>query len=76
MFAHYQCLENDMSYICDSMRYLETFLGGIYHKRDWSVPVPSAHARPLPTTGPPFPARAPTAPPQPSTAEDSESDEG
>ena len=75
MFAHYRNLENDMGYICDSIRYLESYLGGIYLKHEWSVPVPSAHARPLPLTGPPFPVRTPASPPQPATAEDSESEE-
>ena len=74
MSAHYQNLENDMGYLCDSIRYLESYLGGIYLKHELSVPVPSAHARPLPTTGPPFPARTPASPPQQATAQD-ESDE-
>ena len=79
MSAHYQRMEqrldHDLSYICDSMRYLETYLGGIYQKNNWPVPLPSAHTRPLPSTGPPFPARTPSVPPPSSTTQrDPESD--
>jgi len=59
-----------MGYICDSIRYLESYLGGINLKHELSVPVQTAHARSLPTTGPPFPARTPASPPQPATTED------
>jgi len=71
-------LDHDLSYICDSMRYLDAYLGGIYQKYDWLVPLPSARARPLPSTGPPFPARTPFVPPSSSTTQrypDSDSDD-
>jgi len=62
-----------MGYICDSIRYLESHLGSFFLKHELSAPV--AHARPLPPTGPPFPSRTPSCPPQPATAEDSDEDE-
>ena len=73
MSAHYQQMEqrldHDLSYICDSMRYLDAYLGGIYQKHDWPVPLPSDRVRPLPSTGPSFPARTPSVPPPPSTTQ-------
>ena len=54
MSTHYHNLENDMSYICDSIRYMESRLDDIYLRREWAAPVPSPHARPLPTVGPHF----------------------
>jgi len=72
MSMHYQNLENDMGYICDSIRYMESCLSGIYLKHEWSAPVLSAHAQHLPTTGPPFPVRTPASPPQPAVAQDSD----
>ena len=73
MTAHYQRMEQrldaDLSYICDSMRYMHSCLSDIYQKYDWPVPLPSDRARPLPSTGPPFPARTPSVPPPPSTTQ-------
>ena len=82
MTAYYQRMEqrldNDLSYICDFMRYLDAYLSDIYQKYDWPVPLPSDRARPLPSTGPPFPVRTLSVPPPPSTTQrdpDSDSDE-
>ena len=79
MSAHYQRmeqrLEHELSYICDSVRYLDAYLSGIYQKHNWPVPLPSAHARPLPSTDPPFPARTPSVPPPTQRDPDSDSDE-
>ena len=75
MSTHYHNLENDMSYICDSIRYMESRLDDIYLRREWAAPVPSPHARPLPTVGPPFPARTPSSPPQPAAAQNSDEDD-
>ena len=45
MIAHYQRMEqrldNDLSHICDSIRYMHACLGGIYHRFDWPAPLPS-----------------------------------
>ena len=74
MTAHYQQMEqrldSDLSYICDSMRYMDAYLGGIYQKFDWPVPLPSDRAQPLPPSSPPFAARAPTSAPPPASPED------
>ena len=78
MSSRYQNLENDMSYICDSIRYMESRLDDIYLRREWSAPIPTALARPLPTIGPPFLARTaatPSSPPQPAAAQDSDEDD-
>ena len=54
---------------------MESHLGCFFLKHELSAPVPTAHARPLPPTGPPFPARTPSSPPpQPTIAEDSDED--
>ena len=62
MTAHYQRLEqrldNDLSHIYDSIRYMHTCLGSMYNRFDWPAPLPSERAQPLPTSGPPFAAWA------------------
>ena len=69
MTAHYQrleqCVDNNLSHICDSIRYMHACLGGICNRFDWTAPLPSERAQPLPPSGPPFAAWAPasSAPP-------------
>ena len=65
MDTRYQGLRNDMCYFADSMRYMDTQFGALYVKYDMRAPDPTPFARPLPSSGPPFPARAPSAPPAP-----------
>ena len=65
MTARYHGLRNDMGYFADSMRYMDSQFGALYVKYDMRAPDPTAYARPLPSSGPPFPARPPTAPPAP-----------
>ena len=68
MTARYHGLRNDMGYFADSMRYMESQFGTLYVKYDMRAPDPTAYARPLPSSSPPFPARPPTAPPAPQPA--------
>ena len=82
MTAHYQRMEqrldNDLSHICDSIRYMHTCLGNIYNRFDWPAPLPSKRAQPLPPSGPPFVAWAPassaptTSAPPPTSPEDAD----
>ena len=44
---------------------MDTEFGALYMKYDMRAPDPTPFARPLPSSGPPFPARAPSAPPAP-----------
>ena len=64
-----------MGYICDSIRYMESCLDGIYLRHEWSAPVLSAHARPLPTVGSPFPVRTRASSPEPAAAQDSDKED-
>ena len=65
------------------MRYMDLQFGAIYLKYNMRGPDPTPYARPLPLSGPPFPVRAPSAPPAPEPAiaaidpeeEDSEEDD-
>jgi len=70
MDTRYQGLRNDMCYFADSMRYMDSQFGALYVKYNMRAPDPTTYARPLPSSGPPFPARPPTAPPasQPAVA--------
>jgi len=69
MTAHYQGLRNDMGYVCDSIRYLDSHLDAFFLRHEMWAPDPTAHARPLPPTRPPFPTRTSAPPaPQPATA--------
>jgi len=75
MDARYQGLRTDMTYFADSMRYMDSQLEGLYTKFNMAPPDPTTISRPLPSRGPPFPARAPssTVPPRPRVdADDSE----
>jgi len=65
MDSRYQGLRNDMSHFADSMRYMDLQFGAIYMKYNMRGPDPTAFARPLPPSGPPFPVRAHSAPPAP-----------
>ena len=70
MATRYQGLRNDMCYFADSMRYMDSQFGALYVKYNMWAPDPTAYARPLHSSGPPFLARPPTAPPasQPAVA--------
>ena len=65
-----QGLHNDMSYFADSMRYMDSQFSALFVKYNMLGPDPTPFARPLPSSGPPFPARAPSASsaPQPGVA--------
>jgi len=60
MTAHFQRLEqrvnNDLHHICDSIRYMQTCVNGIYNRYTWLAPLPRGRSQPLPPTGPPFDA--------------------
>jgi len=65
MDTRYQGLRNVMCYFADSMRYMDSQFGALYVKYNMRAPDPTAFARSLPSSGPPFPARATSAPPAP-----------
>ena len=67
MTARYHGLRNDMGYFADSMRYMESQLGTLFVRHEVRAPDPTAYARPLPPTGPPFSVRT-SAPPAPQPA--------
>ena len=67
MTARYHGLRHDMSYFADSMRYMESQHGTLFLRHEVRAPDPTAYARPLPPTGPPFPVRT-SAPPAPQPA--------
>ena len=58
-------IRNDMSYFADSMRFMDTQFEALFTKFDMFTPDPTTIARPLPSTGPPFPTRAPSSVPPP-----------
>jgi len=70
MDSRYQGLRNDMSYFVDSMRYMDSQFSALFAKYNMLGPDPTSFARPLPSSGPPFPIRAPSASsaPQPGVA--------
>jgi len=47
-------VQNDLQYICSSIRYLQTCVDEIYSKNAWHVLLLRGHAQPLLTSGPPF----------------------
>ena len=59
-----------MSYFADSMRFMDSQFNALFVKYDMLGPDPTSFARPLPSSGPPFPIRAPsaTSAPQPGVA--------
>jgi len=67
----FQGIRNDMSYFADSMRFVDSQFETLFTKQDILGPDPTFIARPLPSTGPPFPVRAPSTapPPQPRVAD-------
>jgi len=54
-----------MSYFADSMRFMDIQFEALFTKFNMLVPDPTSIARPLPSTGPPFPTRAPSSVPPP-----------
>ena len=59
-----------MSYFANAMRFVDSQFGTLFAKFDMLGPDPTTIARPLPSSGPPFPARDPSAipPSQPGVA--------
>ena len=70
MDSRFQGIRNDMSYFANAMRFVDSQFETLFAKFDMLGPDPTTIARPLPSSGPPFPARDPTAvpPPQPGVA--------
>ena len=46
--------QNDIAYVCSSIRYLKHCEDYHFSRYNWLVPVPNAYGHPLPPTGPPF----------------------
>ena len=46
--------QNDMAYVCSSIKYLQQCEDYHLFRNKWPVLVPDAYGRPLPLTGPPF----------------------
>ena len=46
--------QNDMAYVCFSIRYLQRCEDYYFFTHDWPVSVSDAYGRPLTLTGPPF----------------------
>ena len=67
MTARYHGLRNDMGYFVDSIWYMESQLDTLFVRHEMRAPDPTAFARPLPSTGPPFSVRT-SAPPAPQPA--------
>ena len=67
MDSRFQGIRNDMSYFADSMRFVESQFEALFVKLDILGPDPTSFVRPLPTSGPPFPVRAPSAASPPKT---------
>jgi len=59
-------VDNDLQYICASIRYLQTGINETYSRNAWPVPLPRGHSQPLSTLCPPFDSWVP--PPAPSKA--------
>jgi len=55
MSANFQKIEkrvdNDLQYICASIRYLQTCVDDTYSRNAWPVPLSRGHSQPLPTAG-------------------------
>ena len=70
MTAHYESIEhgvqNDLQYICSSIRYLQTCIDDSYSRHAWPIPLLKGHEQPFPTLGPQFDSWVP--PPAPSEA--------
>jgi len=67
MDARYQGIRTDMTYFADSMRYMDSQFEALFTKFSMLPPDPTTISRPLPSRGPPFPARDPSSivPPRP-----------
>ena len=71
-------VDNDLQYICASIRYLQTCVDETYNRNVWPVPLSRGHSQPLPTAGllfdtwvpPPAPSEAPALPEDPDFQED------
>ena len=57
-------VQNDLQYVCSSIRYLQMCVDETYSRNAWPVPLPRGHAQTLPASGPPFDILVP--PPAPS----------
>ena len=49
--------QNDMAYVCSSIRYLQRCEDYHFSRHDWPISVPDTYGRPLPPTGPPLDPR-------------------
>jgi len=73
-----QGFQNDLTYICSFIRYLQTCVNESYGRHAWHVPLPSGYAQPFPISGPlfarwvspPAPSEAPTPPEDPDFQEE------
>jgi len=65
MDSRFQVIRNDMSYFADSMRFMDSQFEALFAKYNMLGPDPTSFARPLPSSGPPFPVRAPPTSPPP-----------
>ena len=71
-------MNNDLQYICASIRYLQTSVDDTYSQNAWFVPLSRGQSQPLPMTSPPFDtlvpppviSEAPTSPEDPDFKED------
>ena len=70
MDSRFQGFRNDMTYFANAMRFVDSQFETLFAKFDMLSPDPTTISRPLPSSGPPFPIRDPTAapPPQPGVA--------
>jgi len=70
MIANFKRMEhrvdNDLQYICASIRYLQTCVNETYSRNAWPAPLSRGHSQHLPTSGHPFDTWVP--PPAPSEA--------
>ena len=65
MDSCFQGIRNDMTYFANAMRFVDAQFGTLFTKFVILGPDPTTIARPLPSVGPPFPARDPTVVPPP-----------
>ena len=61
MDLRFQGIRNDMTYFANSMRFVDLQFEALFAKFDMLSPDPTSFARPLPSSGPPFPVRDPSA---------------
>jgi len=67
MDSRFQSIRNDMSYFANSLRFVDSQFETLFMKLNVLGPDCTSFARPLPSTGPPFPVRDPStaSPPRP-----------